>query len=96
MTEARQKMWAKKVSQSVASAPKLSSLPPTTESFAQNAARAHLQVAVSRNHGNQILHKWNQEILDGQKELARRCIQHLFQMALHLHQMLCLELSNDL
>ena len=50
MTEARQKMWAKKVSRSVASALKLSSLPPTTESFAQqNAARAHLQVAVWRN-----------------------------------------------
>ena len=30
MTEARQKMWAKKVSRSIASAPKLSSLPPTT------------------------------------------------------------------
>ena len=30
MTEARQKMWAKKVSQSVASAPKLFSLPPMT------------------------------------------------------------------
>ena len=49
MTEARQKMWAKKVSRSVASAPKLSSLPPTMESFAQNAACAHLQVAVWRN-----------------------------------------------
>ena len=46
MTEARQKMWAKKVSRSNASAPKFSSLPPTTESFAQNAARANLQVAV--------------------------------------------------
>ena len=49
MTDARQKMWAMKVSRSVASAPKLSSLPPTTESFAQNATRAHLQVAVWRN-----------------------------------------------
>ena len=49
MTEAGQKMWDKKVSRSVASAPKLSSLPPMTESFAQNAARAHLQVAVWRN-----------------------------------------------
>ena len=49
MTEAKQKMWAKKVSRSIASAPKLSSLPPTTESFAQSAARAHLQVAVWRN-----------------------------------------------
>ena len=36
MTEDRQKMWAKEVSRSVTSAPKLSSLPPTTESFAQN------------------------------------------------------------
>ena len=49
MTEARQKMWAKKVSRSIVSTPKLSSLPPMTESFAQNAARAHLQVAVWRN-----------------------------------------------
>ena len=49
MTEARQKMWAKKVSRSIASAPMLSSLHPMTESFAQNAARAHLQVTVWRN-----------------------------------------------
>ena len=49
MTEAREKMWAKKVSLSIASAPKLSSLPPMTESFAQNVARAHLQMAVWRN-----------------------------------------------
>ena len=52
VTEARQKMCAMKVSRSIASAPKLSSLPPTTElmsHFAQNAARAHLQVAVWRN-----------------------------------------------
>ena len=46
ITEVRQNMLAKKVSGRVASAPKLSSLPPTTESFAQNAACAHLQVAV--------------------------------------------------
>ena len=49
MTEARQKMWAKKVSRRVGSAPKLSSLPPTTESSAQNAACAHLEVVVWRN-----------------------------------------------
>ena len=42
----RQKMWAKKVSWIIESASKLSSLPPTTELFAQNAAHAHLQVAV--------------------------------------------------
>ena len=39
-------MWAKKVSWIIESASKLSSLPPTTELFAQNAAHAHLQVAV--------------------------------------------------
>ena len=68
MTEAIQKTWATNVSRSVASTLKLSSLPPTTESFAQNAARAHLQVAVWRNalepNPPQI---WNQEILDGHK-----------------------------
>ena len=49
MTEARQKMWAKKVSWSIASAPKLFSLPLTTKSFAQKTECAHLQVAVWRN-----------------------------------------------
>ena len=48
MTEARQKMWAKEVSRSIVSAPKLLSLPPTTE-LAENIARAYLQVAVWRN-----------------------------------------------
>ena len=41
-------MWAKKMSRSGMSAPNLSSLPPTTESFAQNAAHAHLNVVVWR------------------------------------------------
>lgn len=49
MTEARQKMWASKVGRSVASAPKLATLPPTNEAFKENVARAHLQVAVWRN-----------------------------------------------
>ena len=48
VTEARQKMWAKKVSRIIASASMLASLPPATESFAQNAVRAHLRVAVWR------------------------------------------------
>ena len=48
MTEARQNVLAEKVSGSIASAPKFSSVPPTTESFVQNAACAHLQVAVWR------------------------------------------------
>ena len=46
MTEARQQMWFSKVSRSMASAPKLCSLPPTSEAFEQNVARAHLQVAI--------------------------------------------------
>ena len=48
MTESRQKIRAKKVSRIVESLPKLFSLPPTTDSFAQNAACAHRQVAVWR------------------------------------------------
>ena len=46
MTEARQQMWFSKISRSKASAPKLCSLPPTSEAFKQNVARAHLQVAI--------------------------------------------------
>ena len=46
MTEARQQMWFSKVSRSKVSAPKLCSLPPTSEAFGQNVARAHLQVAI--------------------------------------------------
>ena len=44
--EARQQMWFCKVSRSKVSAPKLYSLPPTTEAFEQNVARAHLQVVI--------------------------------------------------
>ena len=46
MTEARKKLWSSKVGRSNASAPKLCSLPPTTEAFAENVARAHLQLAI--------------------------------------------------
>ena len=42
ITEARQKLWTSKVGQSLASAPKLATLPPTNESFGENVARAHL------------------------------------------------------
>ena len=45
LTDARQKIWSRKVSQSTSAAPKLQSLPPTNEAFAENVARAHLQVA---------------------------------------------------
>lgn len=45
MTECRQRMWALKTGKSTSSAPKLCSLPPTTEAFAQNVLRCHYQVA---------------------------------------------------
>ena len=45
-TAAPQKVWGLKVGRSKASAPKLCSLPPTSEVFKENVARAPLQVAV--------------------------------------------------
>ena len=94
MTEAKWKLWAEKVSQSVVSTPKLSSLPPTTESFAQNAARTHLLVAVWRNALQLEPNPPQMEPRDFGWTQVARYIQHLFQMALHLHLMLCLKLSN--
>lgn len=44
MSECRLQQWAKKTSKS-AGAPKLCSLPPTTEAFVENMKRAHFQVA---------------------------------------------------
>ena len=49
LTGAHQKMWAMKVGQCMAAAPKLASVPPTNEAFNENVTRAHLQVAVWRN-----------------------------------------------
>ena len=46
MMEACQQMWFSTISRSKASTPKLCSLPPTSEAFVQNVARAHLQVAI--------------------------------------------------
>ncbi|KAJ4918215.1 hypothetical protein JOQ06_000075 [Pogonophryne albipinna] len=48
MTEARQKIWSTKVSRSIGGAPKLQTLPPTNETFRENVARGHLQVAIWR------------------------------------------------
>ena len=45
MTECRQKQWATKTGNAKTAAPKLCSLPPTTEAFHQNALRAHFQVS---------------------------------------------------
>ena len=44
MSERHKRLWAKKTAKSCG-APKLCSLPPTTEAFMQNLKRAHLQVA---------------------------------------------------
>ena len=46
MTEGRQKMWSQKVGRTIGGAPKLQTLPRTTEAFEMNSARAHLQVAI--------------------------------------------------
>ena len=45
MTECRKQQWAQKIGKST-TAPKLCSLPPTTEAFEQNVRRAHHQVAL--------------------------------------------------
>ena len=45
MTECRQKQWAHITGKGNATAPKLCSLPPTTESFVENVKLAHHQTA---------------------------------------------------
>ena len=44
MSECRQWLWVKKTAKSMG-APKLCSLPPTTEAFVENIKRAHFQAA---------------------------------------------------
>ena len=46
MTTAQQKMWKSRVGKSSKSVPKLSSLPPTSESFMENVKRAHLRACI--------------------------------------------------
>lgn len=65
MTEARQKVWSRKVFRTIGGAPKLETLPPTTEAFNENVARAHLQVAIWRHAGetdppemNPVMYGW--------------------------------------
>ena len=48
LTDARQKIWSRKVSRSIGASPKLQSLPPTNEAFTKNVARSHLQVAIGK------------------------------------------------
>ena len=48
MTDCRQQQWAHKIGK-FSAAPKLCSLPPTTEAFEQNVRRAHHQVALSQS-----------------------------------------------
>lgn len=47
MSEVRYQVWTSKMrKRNITSAPKLHTLPPTSESFAENVKRAHLQAAV--------------------------------------------------
>ena len=45
LTAARKLAWRAKIAKRISEPPKLCTLPPTSESFEQNALRAHLQVA---------------------------------------------------
>ena len=47
--ETRYKIWLKKVSKNITSAPRLQTLPPTYGALNQNILRAHIQIAVWRN-----------------------------------------------
>ena len=49
MTTARQKMCKKRVGKSLKSVVKVSTLPPTAESFVENVKRAHLQACIWKN-----------------------------------------------
>ncbi|MPC46696.1 hypothetical protein E2C01_040421 [Portunus trituberculatus] len=76
MTECHQQLWAEKTGKSTA-APKLCSLPPTTEAFEQNVYRAHFQVsqwysALSRDppHLSVLNYEW--EVDDANKCLIPR------------------------
>ena len=46
LTQAQQEVWNAKMAKSIAEPPKLYSLPPTSEAFAENANRAYLQLAI--------------------------------------------------
>ena len=46
MSDVRYKVWAAKFGRSASSAPKIHSLPPTSEAFGENVKRAHLQTCI--------------------------------------------------
>ena len=46
ITIARQEVWQKKMAKCLVDHPQLATLPPTVESFTQNALRGHLQLAI--------------------------------------------------
>ena len=46
MSEIRYKVWATKFARSIATAPKIQSLPPSTAAFTENVKRAHLQTSI--------------------------------------------------
>ena len=48
MSSVRQKVWSSKVGKAPSCAPKLCSIPPTSEAFGENVKRAHLQASIWR------------------------------------------------
>ena len=75
LTNARQKIWSRKVSRSIGAAPKLQSLPPTNEAFTENVVRAHLQVAIWKQalelnppNVDHLTHEWTRH--DGSTSLT--------------------------
>jgi hypothetical protein len=46
MSAMRYKLWTTKFGNGAATAPKIQSLPPSTEAFVENVKRAHLQTAI--------------------------------------------------
>ena len=55
----RQKVWSSHVGKAPSCAPKLCSMPPTSESFAENVKRVHLQACVWKQATELVLPELN-------------------------------------
>ena len=63
ITEARHQIWSRKVSHNIGAAPKLQSLPPTNEAFAENVAQLQVILWKHATHFNPpnmdpLIHGW--------------------------------------
>ena len=97
MTETREKMWAKKVSRNVASAPKLSSLLPTTDLFAQNDAgtSARTSGSLEESDGTKAFMNGPKGLWMGISSWQWDVSGTYFRLMIsHLHQMFYLKSSN--